>query len=100
MRIVDNNNIGNTALSQTARAAETQPSGSTGKGTAAAASSSSDGIQISQFAGKLSKVLESDSASRSQRVDRLAAAVQSGTYKVDAHAVSRAIVDHAISSGQ
>src|SRR5205809_7534387 len=98
MRIVDNNNIGNTALGQTARTAETQPGGSTGKGSAKV-SSATDGIQISQFTGTLSKVLESDSTSRAQRVERLAAAVRSGTYQVDPMAVSRAIVDHAISTG-
>ena len=94
---IANNNSGNSALSKTAQAAETEPNGSRGKETAAAASSFSDGIQITQFPEKLSKALESGSTSRSQRVDWLAAAVQSGTYQVGVRAVSRAILDHAVS---
>jgi anti-sigma28 factor (negative regulator of flagellin synthesis) len=43
--------------------------------------------------------MQSDAASRTQRVAQLAAAVQSGTYQVDPMAVSRAIVDQAISTG-
>jgi flagellar biosynthesis anti-sigma factor FlgM len=98
---IDNSNPGAAALGQTAPTTETQAASSTKKGSGAASSSSSaDGLQLSKFAGSLSQIMESDSANRSQRVAQLAAAVQSGTYKVDPQAVSRALVDHAISAGQ
>lgn len=98
MQIVDNNSLSNTALEQANRAADAQPAGSPAKGTEANSSSSqSDGVQLSNFAGTLSQVLQSGSTDRSQRIAQLSAAVQSGTYQVDPSAVSRAIVDHAIS---
>ncbi len=99
---IDNSNPGTPALGQTAPAAETQAAGSTTKstGTSAPSSSAADGLQLSKFAGSLSQIMQSDSANRSQRVAQLAAAVQSGSYKVDPQAVSRALVDHAISAGQ
>lgn len=97
---IDNSSCGKTGLEQTTRAAETQSTGSSAKGKGAQSSTSqTDGLQLSSFAGTLSKVLQSDSTGRSQRVAQLAAAVQSGTYQVDPQAVSRAIVDHAISGG-
>ncbi|HXJ41514.1 MAG TPA: flagellar biosynthesis anti-sigma factor FlgM [Bryobacteraceae bacterium] len=99
MRIVDNNNLGNTALGQTARTAETQPSASSSKAAAqTGASSQPDELQLSSFAGKVTQGLHSDSTNRSQRVAQLAAAVQSGTYKVDPAAVSHAIVEHELSA--
>jgi len=101
MRIDDNSNPVNTAIGQTTRTAETQAAGSTTKGAGAPSSSpAADGLQLSKFAGSLSQIFQSDSANRSQRVAQLAAAVQSGSYKVDPMAVSRALVDHAIAAGQ
>lgn len=99
MQIVDNNSLNSGQLEQATRTADTQTTGAPGKGSGAPSSTSpSDGVQISNFAGTLSQVLQSGSTDRSQRVAQLAAAVQSGTYQVDAAAVSRAMVDHAISS--
>ena len=101
MRIVDNSNPGNTAIGQTTHTSQTQAAGSTTKGAGTSSSSqASDGLQLSKFAGSLSQIIQSDSANRSQRVAQLAAAVQSGSYQVDPMAVSRALVDHAISAGQ
>jgi flagellar biosynthesis anti-sigma factor FlgM len=101
MRIVDNNNPGPAPADQTTRTTGTQATGAAAKGSSASASSEApDGLQLSRFAGTLSQVMQSDSATRSQRVAQLAAAVKSGTYQVDSAAVSRSIVDHAISTGQ
>lgn len=101
MRIVDNNNPGPAPTDQTTRTTGTQATGTTAKGTSTTASSAApDGLQLSRFAGTLSQVMQSDSATRSQRVSQLAAAVKSGTYQVDSAAVSRALVNHAISTGQ
>jgi flagellar biosynthesis anti-sigma factor FlgM len=98
MRIQDNSsNVGASALGQTA---QTQATGSTSKGSAAQSSATEDGVDLSTFAGSLSKIMQSDSASRAQRVSQLTAAVRSGTYQVDPQAVSRALVDHIVSSSQ
>jgi flagellar biosynthesis anti-sigma factor FlgM len=98
---IDNSNPGPVSVGQTAPATETQAAGSAAKSAETSSSSpSADGVQLSKFAGSLSQIMQSDSANRSQRVAQLAAAVQSGTYQVDPQAVSRALVDHAISAGQ
>jgi flagellar biosynthesis anti-sigma factor FlgM len=98
MQIADNNSLNNGPLEQTSRAADTQATGSPVKGAGSPASTSqNDGVQISNFAGTLSHVLQSDSTDRSQRIAQLAAAVQSGSYQVDPMAVSRAIIDHTVS---
>jgi anti-sigma28 factor (negative regulator of flagellin synthesis) len=47
----------------------------------------------------VSPMLEPDAARRAEKISRIAAAVQSGTYPVDSPAVSRAIVDDALSGG-
>lgn len=100
MQIVNNNGYGNNALEQTNRAAETSPANSSGSPAASSANTTpTDGLQLSSFAGTLSSVLKSDSTGRAERVAQLASAVQAGTYQVDPMAVSRAMVDHAISAG-
>jgi flagellar biosynthesis anti-sigma factor FlgM len=96
---IDNNNPGSTGVGHTTGPAETQLTSPASKGSATNSPSSADGLQLSPFAGTLSEVMQSDAASRTQRVAQLAAAVQSGTYQVDPMAVSRAIVDQAISTG-
>lgn len=97
---IDNSSCNSSsALNQTTQAAEAQTNGTSAKAKGAQGSTSqTDGLQLSNFAGTLSQVLQSDSSSRSQRVAQLAAAVQSGTYQVNAQAVSKAIVDHAVSN--
>jgi len=98
---IDNNNPGTIAPGSTTRTNETKATSSGAKGsTAPSSSSDSDGLQLSRFAGTLSQVMQSDSTSRAQNIAQLAVAVRSGTYQVDAAAVSSAIVDHAISTGQ
>jgi flagellar biosynthesis anti-sigma factor FlgM len=101
MRIVNNSNAGPGPADQTNRAAGTQPADAAAKGTAAAASSAApDGLQLSRLADTLSQAIQSDAASRSQRVAQLAESVKSGSYQVDSAAVGHAIVDQAISAGQ
>jgi flagellar biosynthesis anti-sigma factor FlgM len=98
MRIVDTNQPGNTIPLQSGRTGATRPvpagesNGSSGK-----VSQNSDSIELSGLSGRVSQTLQADSASRAEKVNQIAAAVQSGTYQVDAKAVSKAIVDHALS---
>lgn len=98
MRIQDNTNAGPAALGQTAPA---QAAASTPKGSTTQSSSpTGDGLELSNLAGSLSKIMQSDSASRAERVAQLTAAVRTGTYQVDPQAVSRAMVDHIVATSQ
>lgn len=99
MRIDDNSNL-TAPLGQTAGTTPAQPATSAKTGGASSSASASDGLQLSRFAGSLSQVMQNDSASRSQRVAQLQAAVRSGTYQVDPQAVSRAMVDHIVATSQ
>jgi len=100
MRINDQNGRGNaltqtngtSSVGRTDRHGDAKPASGAGSG--------SDSVQISGIAGQLSKTLAAGSSSRSQRVSELAQAVRSGTYQVDGAAVSRAMVDQAISMGK
>ena len=98
---IDNNNGNTAALGQTTGAAQTQLGNAPSKaGGASSAAPDADGLQLSGFAGSLSRIMQSDSVSRAQRVAQLTAAVRSGTYQVDPQAVSRAMVDHIVASSQ
>ncbi len=101
MRIVDTNQSGKTVPAQTDRSGSTRgtgAAGSTGSGSGQV-SQSGDSVELSGLSGRVSATLQADSASRAEKVSQVAAAVQSGTYHVDAKAVSKSIVDHALASG-
>jgi flagellar biosynthesis anti-sigma factor FlgM len=96
MRINDQNGGGN-AITQTNGTSSVSRADRNGDSKpASAAGSSSDSVQISGLAGQLSKTMQAGS-DRSQRVNELTQAVRSGTYQVDGAAVSRAMVDQALS---
>lgn len=100
MRIVDSTNLGNTAPTQTGRAGELRAvdsGGKTGSGPRKA-SSTSDSVELSGFAARISQTMEAATASRAQRVSALTDAVRSGSYQVDPSAVSHSMVSQAISS--
>jgi flagellar biosynthesis anti-sigma factor FlgM len=56
-----------------------------------------DQADLSNVAGRLSEILTADS-SRSERILQLREAVGNGTYQVDSAAVSRAMVEEALST--
>ncbi len=58
-----------------------------------------DGDATPDAADGVSQILDAGAASRAGKVSRIAAAVQSGSYQVDSQAVSRAIVDDALTGG-
>jgi anti-sigma28 factor (negative regulator of flagellin synthesis) len=58
-----------------------------------------DTVQLSGFSGELSQTLQADASSRARRVSQIAAAVECGTYQVDAKAVGRAIINDALAGG-
>jgi flagellar biosynthesis anti-sigma factor FlgM len=100
MRIVDTTNSGNPTPTQTGRAGELRSIDSAKTGSAQRnRSTGTDSVELSNFTGRLASTLNDAAAVRSRHVAGIAAAVRSGTYQVDAMAVSRALVGEAVSSG-
>jgi len=100
MRIIDSNHLENTTSAQTGRSGDTSSVTSAGKNGSSAAGKtggSADRVELSGFSGRVSQTLQTDASSRAQRVAQLSALVRSGKYQVDSKAVSKAIVDQAIS---
>jgi flagellar biosynthesis anti-sigma factor FlgM len=103
MRISDPNGLGQLSSAQNGRAGGAEaitPSLKGGSSAAGKSASSSDRLELSSFAGRLSQALATSSAGRSQRVAELKAAVQSGNYRPDPAAISRSIVDYSLAVGQ
>lgn len=100
MRIIDSTNLGNTTPVQTGRTGELRSIDSGGKaGSARKGAPAADSAQLSGFADRLSRTMQDAALSRAQRVAELTETVRSGSYQVDAKAVSHAMVNQAISSG-
>ncbi len=100
MRITDQNSQVNMTGTQPQRVGGSQATGSSSQiGSGSQVSSGSDQAQFSGFLTRLSQNLQTDTASRAQRVSQIASAVQSGSYSVDSAALSRTLVDRAISAG-
>lgn len=99
MRIYDTNLTG-TSAAETGRAQETQKTGRSGQSQSSRTSgASSDHIELSGALGRLSQTLSSFQQDRSSRVQALASQYQSGNYKADSHATSRAMVSETLSAG-
>ncbi len=74
-----------------ARQQETKPGGPNSLG-------GSDQVQLSGLLEGLSRALEAADAERSAKVERLEGEYQSGNYRVDSQAVSRAVLAEALAS--
>ena len=100
MRIYDSNQLGNLGTAQTGRSNETPSIVSPGKKDSGVGKSGTgaDRVELSGFSGKVSQTLQADATSRAQRVSQIASAVRSGNYKVDSMAVSKAIINQAITT--
>lgn len=96
MRIADPNSPTNALPAETAALQPAaHPHDNGGAGTTV---SGSDHTELSGLADRLTELLQGDSVSRAQRIAQLKEAVANGTYQVDAAAVSRAIVNEALSA--
>ncbi len=94
MKINDNHLHGTAASAQTGGI---QP-GQSGRSDAKSRNGGQgDRVDISSFAGQISQSLSAADSSRTAHVEAVAAAVRSGTYRVDSQALSRSIVDEALS---
>ena len=98
MRVYDTNLTG-TSAAETGRSQETQRIDRSAQGGASrVGGSGSDHVELSGSLGRLSQTLSSFQQDRASRVQSLAAMYQSGKYRPDAMATSRAMVSEAISA--
>jgi anti-sigma28 factor (negative regulator of flagellin synthesis) len=88
---VSNSNVSNSAALGVNQSQQAEAAGQSSRSKPGGSSESSgaDRVHMSSIAG----VVGSESSSRAERVSQLADAVQSGRYRVDAKAVSHAIVN-------
>ena len=61
--------------------------------------SGSDHAELSGLAGKISRAVSQEAKARAAKVERLRVEVAEGSYRADAAATSRAIVDESLSGG-
>jgi anti-sigma28 factor (negative regulator of flagellin synthesis) len=97
MRVNDHNQTG--ASAEAGRAQETQRLDRGGKSRSAASGSGGDRIELSSTLTSVSRATAAHHSERSAKVRELAAAYQSGAYRPDAAATSRAMVSEALASG-
>jgi anti-sigma28 factor (negative regulator of flagellin synthesis) len=98
MRVNDRNALGS-AAAETGRAQETQKTGREEGARSGRADSSGDRVELSSNLGRLSQAISSFSSQRAERVQSLAAEYQSGSYRPDAQATSRAMITDALTAG-
>lgn len=98
MRIVDTNATAPNTPVQTGRTSSTRPADTTGSNSPAGQSASSgDNVQLSGISDKVAQTLRNDASVQAEKINQITAAVQSGTYQVNAKAVSHALVKQALS---
>jgi hypothetical protein len=100
MRVYDTNLTG-TSAAETSRAQESQRIDRhvSGQSSSSGDVSGTDRVELSGALGRLSKTLTAFQQSRSSRVEALAAQYQSGKYRPDSLATSRAMVSESVSAG-
>ena len=96
MKIYDTNLTGASAA-EAARAQESQKLDRSGRqSSSSAGAGGTDRVEFSGALGRLSHTLSTFQQGRSSRVEALAAQYQSGHYRTDSHATSRAMVSEAL----
>jgi len=99
MRIHDRN-LTSTSAAQAGRAQDAQKVTREGTDQAGTATNASgDRVELSTTLARLSRAIASNGADRSAKVQALAAQYQSGQYRPNSPATSRAMVSDALSSG-
>jgi len=99
MRVYDTNLTGASAT-EAGRTQELQKPDRSGSGQSSAAhGAGSDRVEFSGTLGRLSRALTTSNLDRSNRVQALAAQYQSGRYRVDPLATSRAMISEALNAG-
>lgn len=102
MRISDPNGLGHLASKPNGRTGETEAVTPSVQGGASsnARGTSSDRLELSSLAGRLSHTLAASSHGRAERVAALKAAVNDGTYNPDPLSIARSIVDYSVAAGE
>ncbi len=93
---VNDTSLANTAASRLGAAGNTEGQRPPRRGEVDA--SGQDSVQLSALASRLAAMVESESPARMERLERLAALVNSGNYRPDAAAVAVSIVNEALIS--
>jgi flagellar biosynthesis anti-sigma factor FlgM len=97
MKIDNGSNLGSIATTGAAGATGTDAASQRVAGLGVGGSSP-DSAELSGLAGKISQALSQDSAGRAAKGDQLRALISSGQYSPDSAAVSRGIVNDALTS--
>jgi anti-sigma28 factor (negative regulator of flagellin synthesis) len=90
-----NDGLAGAGASETSRAHEVSRATTGGKAASGSAASGEDQVEISS----VSSTLAAQGSQRAARVQELAAAYQSGNYRVNSTDVSKAIVNNALKAG-
>jgi flagellar biosynthesis anti-sigma factor FlgM len=97
MKIDNGSNLGSIPATGVAGAAGTDAASQRVAGLGVG-SASPDSAELSGLAGKISQTLSQDSADRAAKGEQLRALISSGQYSSDSAAVSRGIVNDALTS--
>jgi anti-sigma28 factor (negative regulator of flagellin synthesis) len=98
MKVVDRN-LNSGSPVESGRTQEAQRAAATASGATAAQAGSGDQVEFSHTLGSLARAMSTFNANRASKVHALAAQYQSGTYRANSVATSRAMVAHALSAG-
>jgi anti-sigma28 factor (negative regulator of flagellin synthesis) len=100
MKIYDRDLTG-AGAAESGRSAETQKLGRESElaGRRSGGRDGGDRVEFSDNLERLSRAMSSYGATQTNRVEELSALYQSGQYRIDAAAVGKALVDHALAAG-
>jgi negative regulator of flagellin synthesis FlgM len=98
MKIVDQNNLSPVPAPSTKSAVGPASGKGRESGQAASTGDGRDSAELSGLAGKISQAISKDSTNRAAQVEQLRVQVANGTYKVDAAATSRGIVNDSLAN--
>jgi hypothetical protein len=96
---INDSNMGGVPASGTQRTQETQQADRTGSGGKIGSGGAGDRVEFSGTLGQLSRAVSAFQSDRSSRVQALATQYQSGAYRPDSAATSRAMISEALSGG-
>jgi flagellar biosynthesis anti-sigma factor FlgM len=97
VKVNDQNPLGSALPSQTGKTGALQSVTRVENGAAKTGKAAEDSAEISSFTERLAQSMQAGDAARAAHVSRIAEAVRSGRYEVDAQAVSRSMIRHALS---
>jgi flagellar biosynthesis anti-sigma factor FlgM len=95
---IDNRNDLSGVSTPGAAAATSVDSGSRRTTVGGTGGASSDSVELSGLAGKISQAVSQDAADRSAKVEQLRSQVGNGTYQADSAATSRGVVNESLAS--